>query len=33
MTAYIRGDGQGDTILDPVDYWRDKCPIPVAASR
>jgi RND superfamily putative drug exporter len=23
VTAYIRGDGQGDTILDPVDYWRD----------
>ena len=23
VTAYIRGDGQGDTILDPVDFWRD----------
>jgi RND superfamily putative drug exporter len=23
VTAYIRGNGQGDTILDPVDYWRD----------
>jgi len=23
LTAYIRGNGQGDTILDPVDYWRD----------
>jgi RND superfamily putative drug exporter len=24
VTAYIRGNGQGDTILDPVDYWRDQ---------
>jgi putative drug exporter of the RND superfamily len=24
LTAYIRGNGQGDTILDPVDYWRDQ---------
>ena len=23
-TAYIEGNGQGDTILDPVDYWRDQ---------
>ena len=23
VTAYIRGDGEGDTILDPVDFWRD----------
>jgi RND superfamily putative drug exporter len=23
VTAYIRGSGEGDTILDPVDYWRD----------
>ena len=23
VTAYIRGNGQGDTILDPVDHWRD----------
>jgi RND superfamily putative drug exporter len=23
VSAYIRGDGQGDTILDPVDFWRD----------
>jgi RND superfamily putative drug exporter len=23
VTAYIEGNGQGDTILDPVDYWRD----------
>ena len=23
VTAYIKGSGQGDTILDPVDYWRD----------
>jgi RND superfamily putative drug exporter len=23
VTAYIKGNGQGDTILDPVDYWRD----------
>jgi putative drug exporter of the RND superfamily len=23
VTAYIKGTGQGDTILDPVDYWRD----------
>jgi putative drug exporter of the RND superfamily len=24
VTAYIEGNGQGDTILDPVDYWRDQ---------
>jgi RND superfamily putative drug exporter len=23
VTAYIKGNGQSDTILDPVDYWRD----------
>jgi RND superfamily putative drug exporter len=23
VTAYIRGDGEGDTILDPVEFWRD----------
>ena len=23
VTAYIKGNGEGDTILDPVDYWRD----------
>ena len=23
VTSYIRGNGEGDTILDPVDYWRD----------
>jgi RND superfamily putative drug exporter len=23
VTAYIRGDGESDTILDPVDFWRD----------
>ncbi len=23
VTAYIRGNGEGDTILDPVDFWRD----------
>ena len=23
VTAYIRGNGQGSTILDPVDHWRD----------
>jgi RND superfamily putative drug exporter len=23
VTAYIKGNGQGDTILDPVDHWRD----------
>ena len=23
VTAYIRGNGEGDTILDPVDHWRD----------
>ena len=23
VTAYIEGNGQGDTILDPVDFWRD----------
>ena len=24
MTAYLKGDGDGDRILDPVDDWRDK---------
>lgn len=24
VTSYIRGNGESDTILDPVDYWRDK---------
>jgi putative drug exporter of the RND superfamily len=23
VTAYLKGNGEGDTILDPVDYWRD----------
>jgi RND superfamily putative drug exporter len=23
VTAYIKGNGEGDDILDPVDYWRD----------
>jgi RND superfamily putative drug exporter len=23
VTAYIKGDGEGDTILDPVQFWRD----------
>ena len=23
VTAYLEGDGEGDTILDPVDAWRD----------
>ena len=23
VTAYIRGNGESDRILDPVDYWRD----------
>ena len=23
VTAYIKGNGQDDTILDPVDHWRD----------
>ncbi|MBD0281686.1 MAG: MMPL family transporter [Thermoleophilaceae bacterium] len=23
VTAYLKGDGEGDTILDPIDYWRD----------
>jgi putative drug exporter of the RND superfamily len=23
VTAYLRGDGEGDTILDPIDAWRD----------
>jgi putative drug exporter of the RND superfamily len=23
VTAYIKGNGESDTILDPVDYWRD----------
>jgi putative drug exporter of the RND superfamily len=24
VTAYIRSDGESDTILDPVDFWRDR---------
>jgi putative drug exporter of the RND superfamily len=24
LTAYIRGNGQSETILDPVDFWRDQ---------
>ena len=24
VTAYIRGDGQGDTLLDPVEFWREQ---------
>jgi RND superfamily putative drug exporter len=24
VTAYIKGNGESDTILDPVDYWRDQ---------
>jgi RND superfamily putative drug exporter len=24
VTAYLKGDGQGDRILDPIDDWRDK---------
>ncbi|HMJ97349.1 MAG TPA: MMPL family transporter [Thermoleophilaceae bacterium] len=23
LTAYLKGNGDGDTILDPVDFWRD----------
>ena len=23
VTAYIKGDGEADSILDPVDFWRD----------
>jgi putative drug exporter of the RND superfamily len=23
VTAYLKGDGEGDTILDPIDAWRD----------
>src|SRR5215204_1667008 len=23
VTAYIKGNGEGDTILDPVQFWRD----------
>ena len=23
VTAYIKGDGESDTILDPVQFWRD----------
>ena len=23
VTAYIKGDGESDSLLDPVDYWRD----------
>jgi RND superfamily putative drug exporter len=33
LTAYIRGNGQGDTILDPVDYWRDQVSDPGGAWR
>jgi putative drug exporter of the RND superfamily len=24
VTAYLKGNGEGDDILDPVDYWRDQ---------
>jgi putative drug exporter of the RND superfamily len=24
VTAYLKGNGEGDDILDPVDYWRDR---------
>jgi RND superfamily putative drug exporter len=24
VTAYLKGNGESDTILDPVDYWRDR---------
>ena len=24
VTAYLEGDGEGDTIFDPIDAWRDK---------
>ena len=24
VTAYIKGDGQGDTLLDPVEFWREQ---------
>ncbi|MGH2846428.1 MAG: MMPL family transporter, partial [Thermoleophilaceae bacterium] len=23
VTAYLKGDGEGDTILDPIELWRD----------
>ncbi|MDQ3587362.1 MAG: MMPL family transporter, partial [Actinomycetota bacterium] len=23
VTAYVKGDGEGDSLLDPVEYWRD----------
>jgi putative drug exporter of the RND superfamily len=23
VTAYLKGDGEADTLLDPVDFWRD----------
>ena len=23
VTAYLKGDGDGDTILDPMEFWRD----------
>jgi putative drug exporter of the RND superfamily len=23
VTAYLRGDGESDSILDPIDFWRD----------
>jgi putative drug exporter of the RND superfamily len=23
VTAYLKGDGDGDTILDPIEFWRD----------
>jgi RND superfamily putative drug exporter len=24
VTAYIKGNGEADSLLDPVDYWRDR---------
>jgi putative drug exporter of the RND superfamily len=24
VTAYIKGNGQGDTLLDPVEFWREQ---------
>jgi RND superfamily putative drug exporter len=23
VTAYLKGDGEGDSILDPIEFWRD----------
>ena len=33
VTSYIKGNGEGERILDPVKAWRDRSPTPAAASR